>query len=231
MTRENDASAPGRPVSPTVDDLLGAAAREPAPGTADNPLVARIAAGAAPREVFAVLALEQHQIIAADRHSFRHLAHRADGDPPVAAFFGALADGESRALGALRGLADACGLDADAVRDHEPRAGCQAYPSYVARLALGAEPVDVVIAVTANFATWGGYCATVAHALRTRYGFPDAACAFFDFFAEPAAELDALARDAVRHGLATTRVTPRLAHRYGRLLQAYELMFWAALAE
>ncbi|MEU1834961.1 hypothetical protein ABZ551_38195, partial [Streptomyces rimosus] len=31
----------------------------------------------------------------------------------------------------------------------------------VARLALGAEPADVVIAVTANFAAWGGYCATV----------------------------------------------------------------------
>ncbi|MEU7147169.1 transcriptional regulator [Streptomyces sp. NPDC045456] len=231
MARENDASAPGRADTPTADGILAATVREQAPGAADIPLVARIAAGEAPREVFTVLALEQHQIITADRGSFRHLARRADGDPPVAAFFEAVAEGESMALGALSGLEETCGLDADALREHEPRAGCQAYPSYVARLALEAEPADVVIALTANFAARGGCCATVAHALRSRYGFPDAACAFFDFFAEPAAELAVLAQAAVRHGLDASRVTPRLAHRYGRLLQEYELMFWTALAE
>lgn len=231
MTGENDAAAPQRPGAPTAEGILDAAVRGLAPGTADNPLVARIAAGEASREVFTVLALEQHQIITTDRGSFRHLARRADGDPPVAAFFEALAEGESMALGALSGLEEACGLDADALREYEPRAGCQTYPSYVARLALEAEPADVVIALSANFAAWGGYCATVARALRTRYAFPEAACAFFDFFAEPASELAALAHDAVRHGLGTSRVTPRLAHRHGRLLQEYELMFWTALAE
>ncbi|OKI01034.1 transcriptional regulator [Streptomyces sp. CB02923] len=231
MTREKDAAAPERPAAPTAERLLESAVRELAPGAERNPLVARIAAGEAPREVFTALALEQHQVIASDRRSFRHLARRADGDPPVTAFFEALTEGESMALGALGGLADACGLDADAVRMYEPRAGCQAYPSYVARLALDAEPGDVVIALTANFAAWGGYCATVSHALRTRYAFPGAACAFFDFFAEPAAELTGLAHEAVRYALDTSRVTPRLAHRYGRLLQEYELMFWTALAE
>ncbi|MFH8410310.1 transcriptional regulator [Streptomyces sp. NPDC018019] len=231
MTRENDASAAEQPGTPTADGILADAVRASAPGAAGNPLVARIAAGEAPREVFTVLALEQRLIIDSDRRSFHHLARRAEADPPVAAYFGALADGESAALDALRGLADACGPAADAVRDHEPRAGCQAYPSYVARLALGAEPADVVIALHGGFAAWGGYCATVAHALRTRYAFPDAACAFFDLFAGPGTELAGLARAAVGHGLATSRVTPRLAHRYGRLLQAYEAMFWAALAE
>ncbi|MFH8344225.1 transcriptional regulator [Streptomyces sp. NPDC018045] len=226
MARENGASA-----REAAGDLLAAAVRAPAPDAADNRLVARIAVGEAPREVFALPALEQHQIIASDRHGFRHLARRSDGDPPVAAFFEALTEGESMALGALGGFADACGLCADAVRDHEPPAGCQACPSYVARPALDAEPVDVVIARTADFAAWGGHCATVAHALRTRYAFPGAACAFFDFFAEPAPELTGLARAAVRYGVDTSRVTPRLAHRYGRLLQEYELMFWATLAK
>ncbi|MEV5599665.1 transcriptional regulator [Streptomyces sp. NPDC052496] len=231
MTPESEATPSGGPGPAGADALLEDAARELAPGASGNPLVARIAAGAAPRAVFTVLALEQHLIIDSDRRSFRHLARRADGDPPVAAYFEALADGEAQALDALRGLADACGPAAHAVREYAPRAGCQAYPSYVARLALTAEPADVVIALTANFASWGGYCATVATALRTRYAFPDAACAFFDFFAEPAADLTRLAHDAVRHGLGASRVTPRLAYRYGRLLQAYELMFWTALGE
>ncbi|MEU2794495.1 transcriptional regulator [Streptomyces sp. NPDC007100] len=225
MARENDAPGAHTPAA-----LLEEAVRELAPGAADAPLVARIAAGEAPRGVFTVLALEQHQIIAADRHSFRHLARRADGDPPVRAFFAALVEGETQALDALGGLSAACGLDEAAVREYEPRPGCQAYPSYVARLALEAEPADVVIALAANFAAWGGYCATVAHALRTRYGFADQACAFFDFFAEPAGEVADLAREAVRHGLGAGRVTPGLARRYGRLLQAYELMFWKAIA-
>ncbi|MFD0382255.1 hypothetical protein ACFQ2B_06830 [Streptomyces stramineus] len=43
-----------------------------------------------------------------------------------------------------------------------------------------------MVALTANFAAWAGYCATVGRALRTHYGFDDRACAFFDFFAEPA---------------------------------------------
>ncbi|MFH9424523.1 transcriptional regulator [Streptomyces sp. NPDC017529] len=225
MDREN-----GTPGAHTPAALLEDAARELAPGAADNPLVARIAAGEAPREVFTVLALEQHQVIAADRHSFRHLARRAGGEPPVRAFFAALAEGETQALDALGGLAAACGLGDAAVREYEPRPGCQAYPSYVARLALEAEPADVVIALSANFAAWGGYCATVAHALRTRYGFAGPACAFFDFFAEPAGDLAGLAHEAVRHGLRAGRVTPGLARRYGRLLQAYELMFWNAIA-
>ncbi|PHQ48095.1 transcriptional regulator [Streptomyces cinnamoneus] len=208
------------------------AARGPA-GAGGNRLVPLIAAGSAPRAAVAALALEQHHVIPADRRSFRHLAERAaqGRQPAVAAFFAHLEQGEGVALERLGVLAAACGLDAETLRAHEPRAGCQAYPAYVAWLALGAEPVDVVVALSANFAAWGGYCATVAQALRRHYGFTDEACGFFDFFAEPDPRGAALAAEAGRAGRAEGLLTERLAHRYGRMLQEYESMFWNTLAD
>ncbi|UNO39333.1 transcriptional regulator [Streptomyces sp. MST-110588] len=223
---------PGAAVPPgtTAAGLLTAVIQELSPDADANRLLPRIAAGEAPREVFAAFVLEQRHILASDRRSFRHLARRSHLEPPVASFFHTLAEGEALALGKLEGLAAACALSRADLAAHEPRAGCQAYPSYVAWLALGAEPVDVVIALTANFAAWGSYCATVARAMRERYAFPDDACGFFDFFAEPDPALAERARAAVEHGLAAGRVTPACARRYGRLLQSYEIMFWSALS-
>ncbi|MGG7570679.1 transcriptional regulator [Streptomyces sirii] len=216
---------------PTAAAVLDDAVRELAPDTGANRLVSRIEAGEAPRSVFATFALEQHQVIAADRLSFQHLARRADGDPPVADFFDLLAQGEALALKQLAGLADACGLTDRDLAGYQPRPGCQAYPSYAARLALGAEPTDVAIALTANFAAWGGYCRVVEAAMRDHYAFPDAARAFFAFFAEPAPAVHERARVAVQHGLDTGQARPAAAHRYGRLLQAYELMFWNSVGD
>ncbi|QLE74581.1 transcriptional regulator [Streptomyces rectiverticillatus] len=214
----------------TAQEVLADAVRGLAPGEGANRLVPLIAAGEAPREVIAAFALEQHHVIAADRRSFAHLAGRAAGDPAAARFFASLAQGEDLALPLLGPLALACRLDEEAVRSHEPRPGCQAYPSYVAWLALNAEPVDVVVALTANFAAWGGYCAAVGAALREHYGFDNPACGFFDFFAGPAPEVEERSVEAVEAGLAGGRLSEPLAHRYGRLLQAYELMFWDGLA-
>ncbi|MGW3010728.1 thiaminase II/PqqC family protein [Streptomyces sp. NPDC001219] len=222
-------TAPDAP-RPTAAAVLDDAVRALAPDSAANPLVAQIEAGAAPRTVFATLALEQHQVVAADRVSFQHLARRADGDPPVADFYDLLAQGETLALKRLAGLADACELTAREIAEYRPRPGCQAYPSYAARLALSGDPADVAIALTANFAAWGGYCTVVGTAMRDHYGFPEAACAFFGFFAEPAPAVEERARAAVQHGLDTGQARPATAHRYGRLLQAYELMFWDSVA-
>ena len=134
------------------------------------------------------------------------------------------------ALAKLAQFAAACGLDEQALRDYEPRPGCQAYPSYVAWLALNGEPSDVVLALVANFSAWGSYCRTVARALRVHYGFDDAGCDFFDFFAEPPPDGDDPALAVVQAGLDAGKAADR-AREYGRLLQSYELMFWNTLAE
>ncbi|MDT3727454.1 hypothetical protein ROS62_22255 [Streptomyces sp. DSM 41972] len=90
-------------------------------------------------------------------------------------------------------------------------------------------PADAVLAVTANFSAWGGYCATITAALRTRYGFDDEACAFFDFFAGPAGEPDRAAERAVRAAPDTGRLDESRARAYGHLLRSYEALFWLTL--
>ena len=62
-------------------------------------------------------------------------------------------------------------------------------------------------------------------------GFADEACGFFDLFASPAPELEELAVAAVQAGIDSGRLTERIAREYGRLFQAYELMFWNTLAD
>jgi hypothetical protein len=210
-------------------ELLESAREELALGEHENRLIPLISRGAASRDVLAALAAEQHRIIASDWRSFLLLASRS-GDPKAGGFFLDLARGEVLALEKVAHFAAACGLGEQDLRDYKPRAGCQAYPSYLAWLALNGEPSDVVLAVVANFSAWGSYCKTMAQALRVHYGFDDAGCAFFDFFAAPAPGGDEPALVVVQAGLDAGRGTDKPLE-YGRLLQSYELMFWNTLAE
>ncbi|MFE9763029.1 transcriptional regulator [Streptomyces sp. NPDC005808] len=215
----------------TATDLRESATGKLAPDPHANRLLPLIARGAAQRSTLAALALEQRHVIAADRRAFLHLAQRPDSGPESAAFFAALAEGEALAEDRLGAYAAACGADEEWAAGYEPLADCRAYPAYVAWLALNGSPADVVLALSANFAAWGGYCATIAQALRGHYGFDDEACGFFDFFAEPAPELERLALSAVQAGLDAGRVDEAEVLRFGRLLQGCEEKFWHALWE
>ncbi|MCI3278454.1 transcriptional regulator [Streptomyces cylindrosporus] len=213
----------------TATELLRTTTSQLAPDPHANPLVPLIARGEAPLDTLATLALEQRRVIPADRTAFLHLAQRAAGEPEAAAFFTMLAEGETLAGERLEPFAAACGVDEARFHAYEPLPGCQAYPAYVAWLALNASPTDTVLAITANFSAWGGYCETIARALRTDYGFKDESCAFFDFFAQPAPELDERATAAVQAGLDTGTLDEEAAHGYGRLLQSYEALFWESI--
>ncbi|WP_394831311.1 hypothetical protein LVJ94_32855 [Pendulispora rubella] len=213
----------------TAQELLRDVERQLEPKSDENRLVPSISDGRAPRAVLAALACEQHRIITSDWRSFLYLAARSP-HPSAGGFFTTLAQGEVLALEALSGFAEACGVGGRALEDYAPRAGCQAYPSYLAWLALNAEPSDVVLAVVANFRAWGNYCRTVSKALREHYGFGDSGCAFFDFFAAPAPDLERQALAVIQSAIDAGRGTAR-AFEYGRLLQRYELMFWNTLAE
>jgi hypothetical protein len=215
-------------------DLVATLRTELAPGEHDNRLVAAVAEGRAPCDVIAALAAEETRIVASDRRSFLILAARST-EPAAVDFFTGLAQGEGLALATLPALAAAAGLDEAGVRAYQVRAGCQAYPAYLAWLAVGGDPVEVTLAVLANFAAWGGYCATLSRALRQHYSFEDEACAFFDFFARPAepadpSPLEAQALTAIEARLAAGDTLPN-GREYTRLLQSYELMFWNTLAD
>ncbi|MBV6699127.1 transcriptional regulator [Kitasatospora aureofaciens] len=202
--------------------------QELALGERENRLVPAIADGSAPLAVLAELAAQQHRIIASDRRSLLVPAARC-ADGPAGDYFAGFAEGESRALRSLDAFAARTGLSPHELLARRPLPGCQAYPSYLAWLALNGDPAGVVLALTANFALWGGYCATVGQALRRHYGFPDEACAFFDFFAQPATALEQKAADALGPDPLDG---PALAaaREYALLLQAYEHLFWDTLA-
>ncbi|NUT50310.1 MAG: transcriptional regulator [Saccharothrix sp.] len=193
-----------------------------------NPVVPLIASGDARLEVLGALAAEQDRVVRSDWRAFLTLAAQS-AEPAQREFFATVAAGEGLALAKLSDFSAACGLTPADVAAHRPLPGCQAYPSYVARLALDGNPHDALLVILANFAEWGGYCATIAAALRAHYGFDDAACAFFDFFAEPAPELDALGLRALEQVLATGW-DPTTALPSAHLLHAYELMFWTTLS-
>ncbi|WP_234327353.1 transcriptional regulator [Streptomyces sp. NRRL WC-3742] len=208
-------------------DQIQALRAELAPGDAEPALVTAFAAGRAPSSALAELAAQQHRIITSDRRSLLYLAARC-ADQPLGSWFATLADGESAALRTLPALADATGLDPDTFGERPPLPGCQAYPAQLAWLALNGRPASAAAALVANFAAWGGYCATVGQALRTHYGFPAEACAFFDFFAQPATELEQQASDALGPE-PLDPATVATAREYGLLLQAYEHLFWDTL--
>ncbi|QRP47537.1 transcriptional regulator [Amycolatopsis sp. FDAARGOS 1241] len=211
----------------TARDLLDAIQGELAPRDDDNRLVPLIAAGRAPRAVFAAIAAEERWIVRSDWRSFHALAARAD-EPGAREFFGGLAPGELLALDKLDALAAAAGEDPGT---ELPRAGCQAYPAYFAWLALNGEAAEVAVAIFANFAAWGRYCAAVAAAMREHYGFAGDACAFFDFFAADVPEIEERALATIQAGLDAGRFDADRARTYARLFQSYELLFWNTLAD
>jgi hypothetical protein len=212
----------------TARELLDAVHAELEPRDTENRLAPRIADGTAPRSVFAAIAAEELHIVPSDWRSLHTLASRSDA-PVARAYFGGLASGEELALAKLAPLAAAAGLDDEAARAYQPRSGCQAYPAYFAWLALNGRPAEVAVALTANFGAWGTYCAAIARGMREHYGFGDDACAFFDFFATPVPDDQAVG--VVQAGLDSGALDQDAAWRYARLFQSYELMFWNTLAD
>jgi hypothetical protein len=185
---------------------------------ADHRYLAELEAGRVPVESLQAFAGEQRAIITSDRRSFEHLARRFP-QPPAGGFFRDLAAGEAEALQLLERFAAAVELGLD----YEPLAGCQAYPAYVAWLALNGSPADVALAFLANLPSWGRSCARLRDALRPLYGADRVA--FFDFFAELPAGFEERALALITTG------DPASGRRAARRLQAYELLYWDTLAD
>jgi thiaminase len=124
-----------------------------------------LGAGGVPGERLAALAGEQRSIVSSDRRSFAHLAARFP-EPPAGDFFLSMAEGEGEALRRLEAFAAFAGLDAAELAAHEPDPDAQAYPAFVAWLALNGSRSDVVLAFLANLAAWGENCGRVKCLLR-----------------------------------------------------------------
>jgi pyrroloquinoline quinone (PQQ) biosynthesis protein C len=217
--------------TPTGRELLEQASAELAEverAIREHPFLEALEAGQASRSALEALAAEQHLIIPSDRRSFAQLAARFPRDP-AGAFFLSMAEGEGLALGLLRDFAAAVGVGEERLAAYEPIPDCQAYPAFVAWMALNGSSTDVALSFLANLAAWGANCGRVADALCGRYGLDDSAVAFFTFFASPAPDFEQRALAVIDAGLETSD-DPAHARRATRLLQAYELRFWDGLA-
>lgn len=211
----------------TAATLIGEIRRELAPveqGIRAHPYLVDLEAGRVPREDLQRFAGEQHHIIRSDLRSIALLVNRF-GAAPSGPFFQAVLAGEAAALAALRTFAEAVRMDEARLGAYEPSPGAQAYPAYMAWLALYGSDAEVAAGFLVNFAAWGANCGRMSQALRTRYGVTEPGTAFFDLFANPPAEFEAQALAVVEGGLARG-VDPRLVTRAARLLQSYEKLFW-----
>lgn len=193
----------------------------------DNTWLAELEVGRLPATALRAFAAEQLAVIPSDERSFTACAERFGAEPAHGYLVG-MAAGERVALGALEEFAAAVGLDADGRREYEPQPGCQAYPSYVARLARDGSPAEIAGAFLVNLEAWGSCCARMHAALGARYGLAESDRAFFAHFAGPTDELERTSLDVIDDGLAAG-VRPEAVARAARLLQAYELQFWDGL--
>jgi thiaminase len=194
---------------------------------AGHPYLAALERGSITREKLRLFAGEQYHIVGSDLRSFALLVSRY-GDSPSGRFFLDMMQGERAALEALAAFSAAVGMSQEDLRAYEPTAGAQAYPSYVAWLALHASDAEVAGAFLVNLSAWGANCAAASRALQDRYGLGREQVQFFELFAVPSPEFERAALDVVEAGLARG-VEPRLVRRAGRLLQGYELLFWDAV--
>src|SRR3712207_105099 len=126
-----------------------------------NLWLAELEAGRLSSAALRAFAGEQLQIIPSDLRSFEMLANRFSGEPERSYLEGMVA-GERAALQALEAFAAAVGLGDQMRREYEPVAGCQAYPSFVARLARDGTPAEVAGAFLVNLDAWGSCCARMA---------------------------------------------------------------------
>jgi thiaminase len=192
-------------------------------------LLGSLAAGAVSEERLRAIAGEQRRIIASDRRSFAQLAARFPSQP-AGGWFLSMAQGEGEALALLDGYAAWLSIDEDWFESYEPDPRAQCYPAFVAWLALNGSVGAVTLAFLANLAAWGENCGKVATALRDAYDAGDEAVAFFEFFAAPPPGFREETLAVVQAGV-DAGDDPSEMRRATRLLQAYELLFWDALAD
>ena len=117
--------------------------------------------------------------------------------------------------------------DAD-FRTYEVSAGGFAYGTYMAWQALYGSAAEFVAGILVNFPVWGSSCARLSRGLQEHYGFASRETAFLDGFAEMP-PFDEPALLIIQEGL-DEGVSPADIHRAARLFQAYEKMFWDAIA-
>ena len=194
------------------------------------PYLPALERGEVSRDNLRAFAGEQYHSIRKDLRSGAMMLSRFGTDPATRKFFQDNVDGEVIALGMIIDFGKALGLTEADLEAYQPRALAQAYPSFVTAFTLQGSEAEVAASYLVNFPVFGENTARMGAALRSKYGLSEEDTAFFDFFGglPPNFEPDAMA--AIESGLANG-ADPFDIKRSARLLQAYELFFWQAVAD
>ena len=186
-----------------------------------------IESGAAPIEALHPFAGHQRAIVESDLRSLALLVHRY-GNTPAEPFLTAVLEGERVARERLAVLARRAGMSEADLRAYQITARGFAYATYMAWQALYGSAAELVAGLLVNFPVWGSNCGRISRGLRTHYGFRPEETAFLDGFADMP-PFDELALSLIQNGL-DRGVKAADVHRAARLFQAYERMFWDAMA-
>lgn len=193
----------------------------------NHPYLTALENGQVPLSNLKAFAGEQYHIIKSDLRSAAQLVARYGGTPS-GDFFQGILEGEILARGYLLQFAAALGLSEADLQAYEPRPLAQTYPSYVTWMSVHATDAQVATSYVVNFAVFGENLGRMGVALRSRYGLSSADTAYFDFFSVLPPDFEPTALGVIQAGLGCTDETE--IRRSARLLQAYELDFWNAVA-
>jgi hypothetical protein len=170
---------------------------------------------------------EYHTAIS-DLRSMAQMVQRF-GDMPVAsAFFNGILQGEFAALPGIVAFGRKIGMSEDDLKRYEVTPEGFTYPTFMAWESVYASAAAIACGILVNFDAWGHNCGEMSAALRAKYGFSAEDTAFLDSFANlPSFEETVLTiiQDGLDRG-----VDPAEIRRSARLYQAYEKMFWDAMA-
>lgn len=170
----------------------------------------------------------EYHVATSDLRSMAHFVHRFGDQPRASAFFNGILQGEYAALTAIPVFAAKLGMSLADLERYEVTPEGFTYPTFMSWQSLYASAAASVCGILVNFAAWGHNCGVMSAALRAKYGFSSAETVFLDNFANlPSFEAEAL--EIIQEGL-DQGADPAEIRLAARLYQAYEKMFWDAMA-
>jgi thiaminase len=144
-------------------------------------------------------------------------------------FFYGLLSGAITGYSSLKVLAQRLGMGHEDLAHFEVDPDGFAYASYITWLADNGSVGEILCGLSVNKPSWGHNCARLGAALRSKYGFAIEETAFLDRYAGATVDEKALV-EAAKYDL-ICQVSPQRIARAARLIQAYELRFWDAMAK
>lgn len=170
----------------------------------------------------------QYHTVLSDLRSMALFVQRFGNDPTARSFLNGVLQGEFAAIEGIAVLALKLGMTEADLKKYEVTPEGFGYATYMAWQSVYASPAEIVCGLLVNFPAWGYNCGQMSKALRDEYGFSEQDTVFLDSFANMPSFED-VAIEIIQDGL-NQGVTPEEIHRSARLFQAYEKMFWDAMA-